>query len=221
MSKIKTVIIIIVASMIFVGATAMVFINSNNRNETNTSTQDEIIVSSVDEVSTVDEITTATETTVEATEVEIVTEVVTTNDTATKKPSNNNNNNNTTNVNNNTTNNNNTTSGKYSEYEIDLLARTIYQEGGICSEYCQWLIGSTVLNLADERGGIENVVFDYNTFNVAYVLYNATPSDLSYSVARRLANGDRDYNVKAFRTDYYHSFGTPYTAVDNVYFSSY
>lgn len=108
-----------------------------------------------------------------------------------------------------------------SEYELDLLARTIYQEAGVCGEHCQWLVGSTVLNLADERGGIEAVVFDYNTFNVAYVLYNATPSDLSYSVARRVLAGDRDYSVKAFRTDYYHNFGTPYTSVDNVYFSTY
>lgn len=109
----------------------------------------------------------------------------------------------------------------YSDYEYDLVARTIYQEAGGCSEYCQWLVGSTVLNLADARGGIENVVFDYNTFNVAYVLYDCTPSELSYSVAARVLSGDRDYNVKAFRTDYYHSFGTPYMCVDNVYFSVY
>jgi hypothetical protein len=112
-------------------------------------------------------------------------------------------------------------SSSTSDYELDLLARTIYQEAGICGEYCQWLFGSTVLNLADERGGIEAVVFDYNTFNVSYKLYNATPSDLSYSVASRLLSGDRDYRVKAFRTDYYHSFGTPYTSTDNVYFSTY
>lgn len=107
------------------------------------------------------------------------------------------------------------------DYELDLLARTIYQESGICGEYCQWLVGSTVLNLADERGGIEAVVFDYDIFNVAYSLYDDTPSELSYSVARRLMSGDRDYYVKAFRTDYFHSFGTPYTSVDNIYFSTY
>ena len=112
-------------------------------------------------------------------------------------------------------------SNNASDYDLDLLSRTIYQEAGICGEYCQWLVGSTVLNLADSYGSIEAVVFDYNTFNVAYSLYNATPSDLSYSVANRLLSGDRDYSVKAFRTDYYHSFGTPYTSVDNVYFSTY
>lgn len=108
-----------------------------------------------------------------------------------------------------------------SEYELDLVARTVFQEVGTCGEYCQWLVASTVLNLADEYGGIENVVFDYDKFNVAYVLYKDTPSELSYSVARRVASGDRDYNVKAFRRDYYHSFGTPYISVGNIYFSTY
>lgn len=108
-----------------------------------------------------------------------------------------------------------------SDSDVDLLARTIYQEAGTCSEYCQWLVGSTVMNLADERGGLESVVFHYNTFNVAYSLYNATPSDLSYSVANRVMSGDRDYAVKAFRMNYYHEFGTPYCVVDGVYFSTY
>lgn len=107
------------------------------------------------------------------------------------------------------------------EYELDLLARCIYQESGTCGEYCQWLVGSTVLNLMDYRGcGIE-IVYDYNTFNVAYNLYDETPSDLSYAMAERILSGDRDYNVMAFRTDYYHPFGNPYTNVDNVYFSTF
>ena len=63
--------------------------------------------------------------------------------------------------------------------------------------------------------------FDYDTFNVAYELYDETPSDLSYAVAARVLSGDRDYDVMAFRTDYYHPFGNPYTNVDNVYFSTY
>lgn len=109
----------------------------------------------------------------------------------------------------------------YSYYEYDLLARTIFQEAGICGEYCQWLVGSTVLNRADVGGGIENVVFDYNIFNVAYELFDETPSELSYAVARRLIAGDRDYKVMAFRDSYYHNFGVPYDSVDNMYFSVY
>lgn len=108
-----------------------------------------------------------------------------------------------------------------SDTNIDLLARIIYFEAGNCSEYCQWLVGSTAMNLANEYGGLETVAFNYDIFNVANILYTDTPSSLSYSVATRIINGDRDVNVRAFRTDYYHSFGSPYTNVDNVYFSSY
>jgi hypothetical protein len=108
-----------------------------------------------------------------------------------------------------------------SDTNIDLLARIIYFESGSCSEYCQWLVGSTAMNLANEYGSLETVAFNYDIFNVANILYSDTPSSLSYSVATRIINGDRDVNVRAFRTDYYHSFGSPYTNVDNVYFSSY
>lgn len=109
----------------------------------------------------------------------------------------------------------------YSEHEIDLIAKTTYLESGNCGEYCQWLTASTILNLADRSGGVANVVYDYNTFNVAGYIDGCSPSDLSYSVARRVASGDRDYNVMAFRAGYYHSFGTPYESADNVYFSTY
>lgn len=105
--------------------------------------------------------------------------------------------------------------------DTELLARLIYLEAGNCSEYCQWLVGSTAMNLADERGGLAAVAYNYNIFNVAYKIDSCTPSALSRSVAGRVLSGDRDYNVKAFRTNYYHGFGTPYTNVDNVYFSTY
>lgn len=110
---------------------------------------------------------------------------------------------------------------KYNTSEVDLLARVIYCEAGNCSEYCQWLVGSTAMNLADSNGGLKAVAFDYNTFNVAGILYTRDPSELSYSVAQRILSGNRDYNVTAFRMSYYHSFGAPYAVVDNVYFSSY
>ena len=109
----------------------------------------------------------------------------------------------------------------YSEDDVDLIARTVYLESGGCGEYCQWLTASTILNLAESRGGVANVVYDYNTFNVADMIDYCSPSDLSYSVAERVISGDRDYNVKAFRADYYHDFGSPYTSADNVYFSTY
>lgn len=105
--------------------------------------------------------------------------------------------------------------------EIDLLAKVIYLESGSCSEYCQWLVGSTAMNLADENGGLANVAYDYGTFEVAPKIDSCTPSELSISVAKRVLSGDRDSTVKAFRDDYYHEWATPYLQVDNVYFSTY
>ena len=115
----------------------------------------------------------------------------------------------------------NVSDSNYSQSDVDLVARTVYLESGSCGEYCQWLTASTILNLAESRGGIADVVYDYNTFNVAGMIDSCSPSDLSYSVAERVLSGDRDYNVMAFRAGYYHSFGTPYTNADNVYFSTY
>ena len=115
----------------------------------------------------------------------------------------------------------NTSKPSSTDSNVMLLAKVIYLEGGNCSEYCQWLIGSTAMNLADERGGLANVAYDYNTFNIAYLIDGCKPSSLSISVAERILSGDRDYKVKAFRMNYYHSFGSPYTNVDNVYFSTY
>lgn len=106
--------------------------------------------------------------------------------------------------------------------DVDLLARVIYQEAGSCSEYCQYLVGSTALNLADYYGtDLSSIVHNYNIFNVAYMLYNTEPSETSFNVAENLINNGRDYSVMAFRTDYYHNFGQPYTSVDNVYFSTF
>lgn len=108
----------------------------------------------------------------------------------------------------------------YSEDTL-LLAKLIYLEAGTCSEDCQWLVGSAAVNLAEDRGGLEAVAYDYNTFNVAYQIDRCSPSETSYAVASRILSGDRDYQVYAFRTDMYHEWATPYISIDNVYFSTY
>lgn len=112
------------------------------------------------------------------------------------------------------------TTYNYSE-DAELLAKVIYLESGSCSEYCQWLVGSTVMNQADMNGGLYEVAHNYNIFEVAPYVDECTPSELSLSVAYRILSGDRDYVVNAFRESYYHEWATPYTDVDNVYFSTY
>lgn len=107
----------------------------------------------------------------------------------------------------------------YSDSDLNLLARVIWAEAGDCSEECQWLVASTTMNLAEEMGDgtLESIV--YNT-NIVYISYSE-PDSQCYRVAARVLSGDRDYRVKAFRLGKYHDFGTPYTVVDNVYFSTF
>lgn len=108
----------------------------------------------------------------------------------------------------------------YSEDTL-LLAKVIYLEAGTCSSQCQWLVGSTAMNLADEYGDLSAVAYNYSMFNVAYLIDSCDPSDESIAIAEQILSGDRDSQVKAFKTDSYHDWATPYTEVDNVYFSVY
>lgn len=105
----------------------------------------------------------------------------------------------------------------------DLLARLIYCEAGSCSEYCQWLVGSTIINLLGDTKKLEDIAYDSSVFDWYTInkLNSCTPSELSISVARRVLSGDRDPVPLAFRLGYYHEFGMPYTNVDNVYFSTF
>lgn len=111
----------------------------------------------------------------------------------------------------------------FSDSDRNIIARLVMAESGNCSLECLWLTGSTLLNLADRyhNGDIEATAKDSDIFDVADYLDYVEPNQDCWDTADRLLSGDRDYNVMAFRTDYYHSFGTPYRKVDNVYFSTY
>ena len=111
----------------------------------------------------------------------------------------------------------------FSDSDRKIVAQLIMAESGNCSIECLWLTGSVLLNLADRyhNGDIEATAKDSSIFDVVNILDSVIPSQDCWDTADRLLSGDRDYNVMAFRTDYYHSFGTPYTNVDNVYFSTY
>lgn len=110
----------------------------------------------------------------------------------------------------------------FSDSDREIIARVIMAESGNCSIDCLWLTGSALLNLADYyyEGNLEAVAYDPQVFNVADILDSVVPSQDCWDTADRLLSGDRDYKVMFFRTDYYHSFGTPYINIDNVYFST-
>lgn len=110
----------------------------------------------------------------------------------------------------------------FSASDREIIARVIMAESRSCSIDCLWFTGSALLNLADyyNNGDIQATANDSNIFDTADCYYDQEPTQECWDVTDRLISGDRDFQVMFFRTDYYHSFGTPYLNIDNVYFST-
>ena len=104
--------------------------------------------------------------------------------------------------------------------EQDILAKLLYCEAGSMGWQGQVYVCSAILNLRDYSGrSIWNMAHDYNTFAVAGYVDSASPTSTQYEVISYVLNGGRIPDIKYFRTNYYHSFGTPVCNVENVYFS--
>lgn len=107
-----------------------------------------------------------------------------------------------------------------SDPEEAILAKLLYCEAGSMSWKGQVYVCSAILNLRDYSGrSIWNMAHDYNTFSVAGYVDSATPTSTQYEVIEYVLNGGRIPDIKYFRTNYYHSFGTPVCNIENVYFS--
>lgn len=106
--------------------------------------------------------------------------------------------------------------------ETEILAKLLYSEAGICSWEGQVYVCSVILNLHDQTGrSVWDLAHDYNTFAVAGIVDDATPTQMQYDVIDYVLNGGRIPEINAFRNDYYHDFGTPVCEIDGVYFSTY
>lgn len=104
--------------------------------------------------------------------------------------------------------------------EKEILAKLLYCESGSTSWDCQVYTCSAILNLSDYTGrSISNMASDKKVFSVAPWVWSSTPTQTQYKVIDYVLSGGRVSGVKWFRTDHYHSFGTPVKSIDNVYFS--
>ena len=108
--------------------------------------------------------------------------------------------------------------------EKDLLMRSLYREAGSTGFWCQVYVCSATLNLWKSQYShlsLEEMLTNYNIYETAYTLSSVTSKEKSYvkDATEYVLNGGKVPNVKYFRTDYYHSFGTPVTSIENVYFS--
>lgn len=106
--------------------------------------------------------------------------------------------------------------------EIDLLYRVVQAEGFTMGVEGMQYITDAILNLARSRGcSIYEVLTSgaYTVVNTGAIWRQSVYSETIAAVNAELG-GQLDYEIKYFRTNYFHSFGTPCFTYGNVYFSS-
>lgn len=85
----------------------------------------------------------------------------------------------------------------YTEKEMELMARIIHAEAGICNELEKYRVGNVVLNRVNDETGsfkntIEKVIYQKGQFtSVDTKTWNETPTDREYKIAKNLLDGIR------------------------------
>ena len=106
--------------------------------------------------------------------------------------------------------------------EIDLLYRVVQAEGFTMGVEGMQYITDAILNLARSQGcSIYEVLTSgaYTVVNTGAIWRQSIYPETIAAVDAELG-GQLDYEIKYFRTNYFHGFGTPCFAYGNVYFSS-
>ena len=107
-------------------------------------------------------------------------------------------------------------------YDFDLLALTVQAEGYTMGYTGMRYITSSIINLARDRGcSIDEVITSgaYTVVNDGTIWKQTLYDDTIRAVEHELYIGQIDTEIKYFRTDHFHSFGTPCFSWGNVYFS--
>ena len=107
---------------------------------------------------------------------------------------------------------------QYTDEEKQLLAQCLFCEAGSTSWECQVITLSAILTHCDDYGGLW-VLDSVNHFAVAPYYRYKTPQEEQYKVVEYVLSGHRIADIKYFRTQYYHGFGTEMLNIDGVYFS--
>lgn len=113
---------------------------------------------------------------------------------------------------------------KLSVAEKDVLMRSLYREAGGTSFLCQVYVCSATLNLWDysySNKPLSSMLHTYTTFETAPTIDSVTEDQKKHvkDAVDYVLNGGRVKDIKYFRTNYYHDFGTPVTSIENVFFS--
>lgn len=111
----------------------------------------------------------------------------------------------------------------YPDYgELDLLYRTVQAEGYTMGVEGMRLITDAILNLSRDRGcSVYETLTSgaYTVVNTGQIWRQSIYEETIAAVNAELG-GQIDYDIKYFRTNHFHGFGTPCFAFGNVYFSS-
>lgn len=107
-------------------------------------------------------------------------------------------------------------------YDFDLLALTVQAEGYTMGYTGMRYITSSIINLARDRGcSIDEVITSgaYTVVNNGTIWKQTLYDDTIRAVEHDLYIEQIDTEIKYFRTNHYHSFGTPCFNWGNVYFN--
>lgn len=106
--------------------------------------------------------------------------------------------------------------------ELDLLYRTVQAEGYTMGFEGMRLVTDAILNLSRDRGcSVYETLTSgaYTVVNTGQIWRQSIYEETIAAVNVELG-GQIDYDIKYFRTNHFHGFGTPCFAYGNVYFSS-
>lgn len=107
--------------------------------------------------------------------------------------------------------------------ELDLLYRTVQAEGYTMGFEGMQYITDSILNLARSRGcSVTEVITSgaYTVVNNGTIWRQNIYDDTIAAVNAEVDGSQLNYDIKYFRTNRYHGFGTPEFNWGNVYFNS-
>ena len=114
---------------------------------------------------------------------------------------------------------------EFSQSEYELLCRTVYCEAGNQDMKTQHMVCLTILNrlASGYADNVTDVIYAKNAYEVTTwkdFEGRTWTTQVEEAVNWALRENNHPSNMYYFRTDYYHSFGTPYMKSNDLYFST-
>lgn len=114
---------------------------------------------------------------------------------------------------------------EFTQSEYELLCRTVYCEAGNQDMRTQHMVCLTILNrlASGYADNVTDVIYAKNAYEVTTwedFESRTWTTQVEDAVNWALRENEHPRDMYYFRTEYYHSFGTPYMKSDDLYFST-